>query len=71
MSRWLEMIEPDEAARYESALHSGDWQKVASERDIPLIEAVIARLEAQGRPLGEWPTLLLKVKRWLHIPFRE
>lgn len=65
------MIEHEDAMREEQTTHTGDWQRVASERDIPAIEGIIERLERRGRPLGEWPALLLKAKRWLHIPYRE
>ena len=55
----------------EPSVPNNNWQQVAALRDIPLIEQAIARLEASGRDASEWYRLLLRTKRWLHIPYRE
>ena len=48
-----------------------DYAQIAAERDLPVIERLIDRIEAAGRDASGWRLLLLRVKRQAHFPYRE
>lgn len=54
-----------------ATVSQADYQKAAAERDLPLIQQVIERGQRQGRDVSHWTALLMKVKRYLHLPYRE
>ena len=48
-----------------------EYARLAAERDQPLVERLIERIEAAGRDASGWRLLLLRIKRQSHFPYRE